>query len=218
MALAIFDLDHTLLAGDSDLAWGEYLVANNHVDADDYAHKNNYFYAQYLQGIMNIDEFLEFALQPLAANDMATLKSWHDDYMDCKIRPMLQPKAKALLQKHRDQGDTLLIITATNSFVAGPICELHGADDYIATEPEIINGRYTGKVSGTPSYRDGKITRLKAWLAEHKVSLQGSYGYSDSNNDRPLLQAVDHPFVVDGDDALIDYAKQQDWPCISLRD
>jgi len=218
MALAIFDLDHTLLAGDSDLAWGEYLVANNYVDTVVYAYKNNYFYEQYLQGIMDIDEFLEFALEPLAANDISTLKAWHNDYMDCKIKPMLQTKAKALLQKHRDQGDTLLIITATNSFVAGPICELHGVDDYIATEPEVIDGRYTGKVSGTPSYRDGKITRLKAWLTEHNISLQGSYGYSDSNNDQPLLEAVDHPCVVDGDDKLVAHAQQQGWPCISLHD
>jgi len=218
MALAIFDLDHTLLAGDSDLAWGEYLVTNGLVDADDYAHKNNYFYQQYLQGEMDIYEFLEFALQPLAANDMATLRTWHDDYMDCKIKPMLQPKAMELLQRHRDRGDTLLIITATNSFVAGPICELHNVDDYIATNPQISGGRFTGKVAGTPSYREGKITRLNAWLAEHNISLQGSYGYSDSNNDRSLLQAVDNPFVVDGDDALISYATQQGWPCISLHD
>lgn len=218
MALAIFDLDHTLLAGDSDLAWGDYLVANDLVDADNYAYKNNYFYEQYLQGVMDIDEFLEFALRPLATNDMATLNTWHSDYMDCKIKPMLQPKAMKLLQKHRDQGDTLLIITATNSFVAGPICELHNVDDYIATNPQISNGRFTGKVAGIPSYREGKITRLNTWLAEHNISLQGSYGYSDSSNDLPLLQIVDNPFVVDGDDALVAHATQQGWPCISLHD
>lgn len=218
MALAIFDLDHTLLAGDSDLAWGEYLVANRLVDGDEYARKNEYFYYQYTQGVMDIYEFLEFALQPLAANDMATLKAWHADYLETKIKPMLQPKANALLQKHRDQGDTLLIITATNSFVAGPICELHGVDDYIATIPEMAEGRYTGKVQGTPSYREGKITRLHEWLDQHKVSLQGSYGYSDSYNDLPLLQAVDHPHVVDGDDTLTAHAKEHGWPCISLRD
>ena len=131
---------------------------------------------------------------------------------------MLQRKARDLLQKHRNQGDTLLIITATNSFVAGPICELHGVDAYIATRPEVKNGRYTGKVDGTPSYREGKIIRLKEWLAEHGVSLEGSYGYSDSFNDLPLLEAVDFPHVVDGDDALVTHAKAQGWPCISLRD
>lgn len=218
MALAIFDLDHTLLAGDSDLAWGEYLVANGLVDGDEYAHKNEYFYQQYTQGVMDIYEFLEFALEPLAANDMQTLNNWHADYMDCKIKPMLQDKARNLLQKHRDQGDTLLIITATNSFVAGPICELHRVDDYIATRPEMKDGRYTGKVDGTPSYREGKITRLKEWLVEKGISLEGSYGYSDSFNDLPLLEAVDHPHVVDGDDALTAHAKAQGWPCISLHD
>jgi HAD superfamily hydrolase (TIGR01490 family) len=218
MALAIFDLDHTLLAGDSDLAWGEYLVDHNYVDTKDYAYKNNYFYQQYLQGIMDINEFLEFALQPLAAQSMDTLNNWHKDYLQTKIKPMLQNKAMSLLQKHRDQGDTLLIITATNSFVAGPICELHKVDDYIATVPEIIAGRYTGKVSGTPSYQAGKITRLNEWLAQHNISLQGSYGYSDSINDLPLLQAVDNPCVVDADDALTAHALQQGWPCMSLRD
>lgn len=166
---------------------------------------------------MDITEFLEFALEPLANNDMATLRGWHAAYMAEKIQPMLQEKARTLLQKHRDQGDTLLIITATNSFVAGPICELHGVDDYIATEPEIVNNSFTGKVSGTPSYREGKITRLNDWLAEHDVSLKGSFGYSDSINDLPLLEAVDNPCVVDGDDAIVAHAKQQSWPCISLR-
>jgi len=218
MALAIFDLDHTLLAGDSDLAWGEFLAANNYVDTASYTQKNVDFYQQYLRGEMDINEFLEFALEPLANNDMAILRNWHDAYMEEKVQPMLQGKAKSLLQKHRDQGDTLLIITATNSFVAGPICKLHGVDDFIATEPEIINGRYTGRVSGTPSYRDGKITRLNAWLDEHNMTLKGSYGYSDSYNDRPLLEAVEHPCVVDGDDKLIAHARQRNWRCISLRD
>ena len=218
MALAIFDLDHTLLAGDSDLAWGEYLVANGLVDGDEYARKNEFFYQQYVQGVMDIYEFLEFAFQPLAANDMATLKAWHADYLEQKIQPMLQRKARDLLQKHRDQGDTLLIITATNSFVAGPICELHGVDDYIATNPEMKDGRYTGKVDGAPSYREGKITRLQQWLDQQGITLEGSYGYSDSFNDLPLLQAVEHPCVVDADDALTAYAQQQGWPCISLQD
>lgn len=218
MALAIFDLDHTLIAGDSDHAWGEYLVANHLVDTASYQQKNDYFYQQYQQDKLDIVEYLEFALKPLAEQDMATLQRWHADFMDCKIRPLLQPKAKALLQQHRDQGDTLLIITSTNTFVAGPICELHGVDDYIGSEPEIRDGRYTGKVAGIPSYREGKITRLNEWLAQHQVSLTGSYGYSDSINDLALLQAVDNPFVVDGDDKLSAHAAQQGWPCISLHD
>lgn len=218
MALAIFDLDHTLLAGDSDLAWGEYLAANNYVDAEAYTQKNEEFFEQYLRGEMDIMAFLEFALEPLASNDLETLRRWHKTFMTERIQPMLQVKAKALLQKHRDQGDTLLIITATNSFVAGPICQLHGVDDFIATEPEFLNGRYTGKVSGTPSYQGGKIIRLNAWLEENNMSLKGSYGYSDSNNDLPLLQAVENPCVVDGDKKLVAHAQQQGWPCISLRD
>ncbi len=217
MALAIFDLDNTLIAGDSDHAWGEFLIEKGLVDSVEYKERNDYFYQQYQQGGLDIMEYLNFSLAPLAAHDRDSLKQFHDEFMALKIQPMLLDSASALLAEHRQRGDYLLIITSTNSFITGPICQLLGVDDFIATDPEVSEDRFTGKVAGTPAYQDGKITRLKEWLATHRQSLQDSYGYSDSINDLPLLQHVDHPFVVDGDPALRAHANAQGWPCISLR-
>lgn len=218
MALAIFDLDNTLIAGDSDYAWGEFLVEIGAVDGNAYREKNNYFYRAYQRGEMDIHEYLEFAFAPLAAHDQATLQRWHEQFMQAKIEPMLLAKSTALLQQHRDRGDHLLIITSTNSFIVAPICRLLGVADFIATEPEQVNGVYTGKLSGVPAYREGKITRLQDWLQHRELSLQGSYGYSDSINDLPLLEAVANPVVVDGDPQLLAQAQTRGWPCISLRE
>ncbi len=217
MALAIFDLDNTLIAGDSDHAWGEFLVEKGLVDPIDYKNQNDYFYQQYQRGSLDIEEYLTFALAPLASHDSDSLQQWHSEFMQAKIAPMLLDSAKDLLLKHRNQGDYLLIITSTNSFITGPICKLLAVDDYIATVPEQIAGNYTGRVAGTPAYREGKIERLNQWLTSHDQSLKGSYGYSDSINDLPLLEAVDYPVVVDGDQPLKDQASARGWPSISLR-
>lgn len=217
MSLAIFDLDNTLLAGDSDHAWGEFLCEQGIVDPDEYRRANDHFLAQYQQGTLNIDEFLRFALQPLVALPQPRLVQLHHQFMAEKIEPMLQPKAAQLLQRHKDQGDFLLIITATNRFVTGPIATRLGVDAILATEPEQLDGQYTGNVSGTPCFQAGKVTRLNQWLAETGHSLAGSYFYSDSRNDLPLLEYVDHPVAVDADPALTDIAQQRHWPIISLR-
>ena len=218
MTLAIFDLDNTLIAGDSDHAWGEFLVEKGVVDPAEYQQKNDYFYQQYQQGQMDIYEYINFAFSPLAANDIDQLNQWHQEFMREKIQPLFLPLSTALLERHRNQGDYLLIITSTNSFITAPICKLLGVDDFIATEPEMENGQYTGKVQGIPSYREGKITRLNAWLKDNNMSLENSYGYSDSINDMPLLEHVDNPIVVDGDPELIAEAQRRGWPCISLRE
>lgn len=218
MALAIFDLDNTLIAGDSDHAWGEFLVEKGVVDPAEYQQKNDYFYLQYQQGQMDIYEYINFAFSPLAANDIDQLNQWHQEFMREKIQPLFLPLSTALLERHRNQGDYLLIITSTNSFITAPICKLLGVDDFIATEPEMENGQYTGKLQGIPSYREGKITRLNAWLKDNNMSLENSYGYSDSINDMPLLEHVDNPIVVDGDPELIAEAQRRGWPCISLRE
>ena len=217
MALAIFDLDNTLIAGDSDYAWGEFLVEKGLVDPIDYKKQNDYFYQQYQRGSLDIEEYLTFALAPLASHDSDSLQQWHNEFMQTKIAPMLLDSAKELLLQHRNQGDYLLIITSTNSFITGPICKLLEVDDYIATDPEQIAGSYTGRVAGTPAYREGKIERLNQWLTSNDQSLKGSYGYSDSINDLPLLEAVDYPVVVDGDQLLKDHASARGWPSISLR-
>lgn len=218
MTLAIFDLDNTLLNGDSDHAWGEFLVQQGIVDADVYKQANDHFYEQYQQGGLDILEYLAFALKPLAENSKAQLDEWHRLFMQDMVQPMMLDKAAQLLKKHRDAGDYLLIITATNRFVTEPIAKALGVDEILATDPEFIDGAYTGKVAGTPCFQDGKVTRLNAWLENNDFDLQGSHFYSDSHNDLPLLEMVDHPVAVDADEILTRHAQSQGWPIISLRD
>ncbi|MBV1884395.1 MAG: HAD-IB family hydrolase [Pseudomonadales bacterium] len=217
MILAIFDLDNTLINGDSDHAWGEFLIQQGKVDEEHYKQKNDDFLVQYNQGKLDINEYLEFALAPLTQFPRKTLNSLRTQFMQQTVEPMLQSKAFELLQKHRDLGHFLLIITATNRFVTEPIATRLGVDDLIATEPEIIDGRYTGKVSGIPCYQDGKVTRLRAWLKNKPHNLEGSFFYSDSNNDLPLLKLADNPIAVDSDEKLTAYAQQRQWPILSLR-
>jgi HAD superfamily phosphoserine phosphatase-like hydrolase len=199
LSLAIFDLDNTLLRGDSDYAWGRFLVENRIVDGEEYERENERYYNQYQAGTLDILEFLAFALRPLSQHDRAT------------------PAAHALVEKHRQQGDTLVIITATNRFVTAPIAREFEIENLIATEPEERHGRYTGKVDGTPCYREGKVTRLKNWIQQHHLTLKGSWFYSDSHNDLPLLSIVDHPVAVDPDETLRVEAGLRGWEIISLR-
>lgn len=217
MALAIFDLDNTLLGGDSDYLWGEFLVENKLVDSKRYQQANQHFYDQYLAGTMDIVEFLNFQLKPLADNSSADLQRWRNQYLAEKIDPIILPAAQQLIAQHRQRGDTLMIITATNNFITAPIAEKLGISHLIATEAEIINKRYTGHVSGIPSYQQGKVERLHTWLNDHNQTLAGSYFYSDSHNDLPLLNIVDHPVAVDPDPKLLAFAKQHGWKTISLR-
>lgn len=217
MNLAIFDLDNTLIAGDSDHAWGEFLCEKGLVDTDAYRQGNDYFYEQYKQGTLDIYEFLEFALKPLSEHSLSSLNGLHNEFMQEKVLPMMLPKAKELLDNHRAQGDFLLIITATNRFVTGPIAEALGVDDIIATEPEKLNGAYTGKVEGTPCFQSGKVERLNAWLENNDYSLEGSYFYSDSQNDLPLLELVSNPIAVNPDETLETIANEHLWPVLDLR-
>jgi len=218
VALAIFDLDNTLIAGDSDHGWGEFLVAEGKVDATLYQEKNDYYFEQYQSGTLDIMEYLEFSLLALTQIPSEDLLSLRTRFVQENILPIITEKSRALLKKHKDQGDYLLIITATNLFVTEPIAEELGVDDIIATNPEQINGRYTGKVDGIPSFQDGKVKRLTTWLNHNGLSLAGSYFYSDSHNDLPLLKQVDHPVAVDADATLSAYAQDHNWPIISLRD
>lgn len=217
MTLALFDLDNTLLAGDSDHAWGEFLVEEGLVDAEEYRKANDRFYQEYLNGELDIFHYLRFALQPLARHEMKELLTWREAFMEKKVRPMMQDKARELLDQHRQQGHTLMIITATNRFVTESIADLLGVEHLIATEPELVNGRYTGEVAGIPSFQDGKVTRLNDWLEHHDRSLEGAWFYSDSHNDVPLLKQVENPVAVDPDPRLEALAKESGWPVISLR-
>lgn len=218
MALAIFDLDNTLIAGDSDHGWGEFLVAKNKVDRDHYQKMNDRFYADYEAGCLDIMAYLEFSLAPLAATPMAELTQLHLDFMQQVIAPLRLPKAEALIEKHRRAGDRLLVITSTNRFIVEPICQALGIDELLATDPEIIDGRYSGKIIGVPTYQNGKVERLSLWLTENNETLTGSYFYSDSINDMPLLLEVDNPVAVDPDEALATEATTKGWKIISLRE
>ncbi|SEM09960.1 HAD family hydrolase [Halomonas caseinilytica] len=218
MSLAIFDLDHTLLSIDSDHAWGEFLLEQGAVDPVAYKQANDRFMADYEAGTLDMHAFLEVALKPLADNTPEQLAAWHQQFMASKIEPSILPRGEELVAHHRARGDTLLIITATNRFITGPIAKRLGIDDLIAVEPEMIDGRYTGRVSGTPSYREGKVERLMAWLADREETLDDAWFYSDSHNDLPLLEKVDHPVAVDPDATLRDTAEARGWRIISLRD
>lgn len=218
MALAIFDLDNTLISGDSDHSWGEFLVSEQLVDAQQFKKTNDQFYADYVAGSLDIFAYLEFSLQPLTEMSMAELAELHKRFMQQVIAPMQLAKAQALLQQHRDAGDRLLIITSTNRFIVEPICHSLGVTEILATDAQIVDGRYSGKVEGVPTYKEGKVVRFNAWLKEHNETLEGSWFYSDSINDLPLLLEVDHAIAVDPCPALQAVAEEKHWQIISLRD
>ena len=218
MALAIFDLDNTLLGDDSDYLWGRFLVERGIVDAEHYERENERFYQDYKAGRLDIYEFLRFSLRPLAEHPMEQLLAWREAFVAEKIDPVILPAGRELVARHRRADDTLLIITATNAFVTAPIAERLGVPHLIATEPARRAGRYTGEVEGVPSFREGKIARLEEWLEAHDQSLQGSHFYSDSHNDIPLLGRVDHPVAVDPDESLAVHALERGWPMITLRE
>jgi len=224
VSLAIFDLDHTLIATDSDHGWGEFMVEQGLVDANVYKAENDRFYADYERGELDIQAYNEFSLEPLTRFDMDELANFHAQFSREKIAPAMLPKAKELLAQHRARGDFLLIITSTNRFITQPIAESLGVDAILATEAEIVDNRYTGRMIGTPCFQEGKITRLAKWLKE-EASQQGfsgddsdAYFYSDSINDLPLLEQTKNPVAVDPDDALRSAAEANGWPIISLRD
>jgi HAD superfamily hydrolase (TIGR01490 family) len=218
VALAIFDLDNTLLRGDSDYLWGMYLIDKNAVDVESHQQENERFYQQYQNGQMDIMEFLNFQLAPLARIPTPDLLRMREDFIEIYIKPIITAQALELVEKHRIHGDTLLIITATNDFVTRPIADLFGIGELIATRAEYVDSHYTGKVSGIPSYQQGKVTRLHDWLVETSNDLHGSWFYSDSHNDLPLLKEVDNPVAVNPDPQLSAYARQAGWPVIHLDD
>ncbi len=218
MTLAIFDLDNTLIAGDSDHLWGEFLIDQGIVDADGFKAANDGFFQDYQDGRLDIFAYQEFVLGVLKGRPLDELDALRQRYMDTVIDSIWLPRAEALVAEHRDRGDTLMIITATNDFITSPIAERLSIPWLIATQADTDRqGLYTGRVKGVPSYKHGKVERLSAWLAEHQQSLQGSYFYSDSHNDLPLLGKVDHPVAVDPDPTLERHAREQGWPVMSLR-
>ena len=218
MTLALFDLDNTLLSDDSDYRWGQFLVERQLIDTDKHTKKNLAFYQQYVDGTLNIHEFCAFSFEFLTTKSMEDLAKLHEDFMQTHIAPAMSEKSKALIAQHKAMDHTLMVITATNSFVTQPIVTAFGIENLIATEPKIENGRYTREIDGVPSFKEGKVTRLKAWLTENNETLEDSYFYSDSHNDLPLLELVTFPIAVDPDPKLEAIAKNKGWGIISLID
>ena len=219
--LALFDLDNTLLAGDSDYNWSLFLIRQGLLDEKTHFERNEQFYTDYKNGTLNIVEFLKFQLVPLSQHPKKFLDELHLKYMDEVIRPMMTEKAQALVNKHKADGDLCVVITATNSFVTKPIATAYGIKHLIGSDPEMLNGEYTGGVTGVPTYKEGKVTRINQWLAERGKKLEDfeiSYFYSDSHNDLPLMKLVTNPVAVDADETLKKVAEEKGWPQMSLRD
>jgi len=220
MNLALFDLDNTLLSGDSDFEWAQFLISKGVLDREVHEAKNQAFYDEYKAGTLDIHAFLKFQLAPLARHPRAELDAWHREFMATRILPIIGAPARALVQKHLAAGDICAMVTATNSFVTGPICRAFGIPHLIATIPAHENGKFTGAPRGLPAFKDGKITRMNSWLEEMGLwwgSFERSTFYSDSHNDLPLLQLVTHPVAVDPDDTLRAHAARKGWPILSLR-
>ena len=215
--LALFDLDNTLLAGDSDFEWAQFLIEQGVLDREVFEARNQEFFDQYKNGTLDIHEFLDFQLKPLSRHPRRVLDEWHARFMREKILPMVRPSACELVERHR--ADLRVIVTATNSFVTAPIAREFGIDNLIATEPEQADGEFTGGVTGTPCFRDGKVKRVEEWLAargQPLASFARSWFYSDSLNDLPLLKSVTHPVAVDPDDTLRAHAGKHGWQILSL--
>lgn len=217
MRLAIFDLDHTLLAGDSDFLWGQFLCQRGIVDAEHYARENLRFYREYQAGTLDIHAFCAFSFRPLTEHPRAQLEQWREDFLREKIEPVIAPGALPLIDKHRAQGDLTLIMTATNSFITAPVAARLGVDELIATDPEEIDGRFTGRIAGTPNFQHGKVERLAQWRANRGETVDHITFYSDSRNDLPLLEVADTAVAVDPDEVLAAEAARRGWPIISLR-
>ena len=214
--LLIFDLDNTLLAGDSDRNWGIFLAEQKVVDSS-YLDESEKFYNNYYEGSLDIDGFLSFCLRPLIDNDMSYLLKLRQQFIDEKIKPIMTQTGKKLIDESQAEGKTVIIATATNDFVTRPIADLFNVDTLIATEFEIQNNKFTGKVLGEPCFRDGKLNKVKKWINENDYNLSETSFYSDSFNDLPLLEKVKYPVIVDGDDKLVEIGKNNNWECISFR-
>jgi len=217
MSLAIFDLDNTLIGGDSDFLWGEFIGEEGIVDANAYRKKNEYFYQQYDLGALDIYAWLDFCLEPLSRYSMKELQEFHHRFMIQKIEPIMLDKAQNCINRHKERGDTVLVITASNSFVTAPIVKKYGINQLLATEPEIKAGRFTGGVSGIPCFQSGKVDKLMPWLQKNEETLTGSTFYSDSHNDLPLLELVDNPVAVNADKILTKIAQKKGWEILNWR-
>ncbi len=220
MNLALFDLDNTLLSGDSDFEWAQFLIGKGVVDREVQEARNLEFYQHYKAGTLDINAFLDFQLAPLSRHSRSKLMVWHREFMAERIRPLIGSAARSLVAAHATKNDLMCIVTATNSFVTGPIAREFGIPHLIGTIPAQREGEFTGQVHGLPSFREGKITRVELWLESMGLwwnDFDQSWFYSDSLNDLPLLEKVTNPVAVDADATLRQAAADRKWPQISLR-
>jgi len=220
MNLVLFDLDNTLITGDSDVTWTQFLIEKNVLDASAQKIRNLVFYEQYKAGTLDIHEFLDFQLAPLTQHPRARLDAWRDEFMARHIHPMISPAARALVNKHQQEDALIALVTATNSFITWPIAREFGIAHLIATIPAQENGVFTGKTRGIPAFKAGKVARVESWLESMSLnfdSFDQSWFYSDSHNDLPLLQQVTHPVAVDPDETLRDTAYEYGWQILTLR-
>jgi len=219
LELALFDLDDTLLSGDSDYEWAQFLIERGVLERAEYEAKNDRFFLQYKAGALDIREFLQFQLAPLARYPREKLDEWRGEFMRTRIAPIIRAKGLELVRRHLGHGDLCAIVTSTNAFITAPIAREFGVEHLIATELEVADGMFTGKPSGTPSFREGKITRVEEWLAGQGrilASFTAIWFYSDSQNDLPLLEYVTHPVAVDPDEVLRGVALKRGWQIVSL--
>jgi len=218
MSLAMFDLDNTLIGGDSDYLWGEFLCEKGIIeDTASFQKMNEYFYQQYEVGKLDIYAWAEFSFKVLTEYSIDELNDLRQNFIQQKIEPIFLDKAQSCINQHKENGDTVLVITASNTFITAPIAEMYGINHLLATEPEFKDGRFTGKVSGVPCFQSGKIDNLMPWIEKHNKNLKGSYFYSDSHNDLPLLELVDNPVAINGDPRLTSTAKKNGWPNLDWR-
>jgi HAD superfamily hydrolase (TIGR01490 family) len=217
VSVALFDLDNTLLGGDSDYLWGEFLVSVGAVPAKAHQQANERFFAQYQAGELDVDAFLAFQLKPLADNDVMSLLAWRERFVRELIAPLVLAKGRELIADHRRRNHCIAIVTSTNAFITRPIADLLGIEHLLATEPEFDGRRYTGRYLGKACSGSGKVHRVNEWATRQGLSLDDSWFYSDSYQDLPLLSTVEHPVAVDPDDELQRHAKLHGWPIVSLR-
>ena len=218
MSLAMFDLDNTLIGGDSDYLWGEFLCEKGIIeDTASFQKMNEYFYQQYEVGKLDIYAWAEFSFKVLTEYSIDELNDLRQNFIQQKIEPIFLDNAQTCINQHKENGDTVLVITASNTFITAPIAEMYGINHLLATEPEFKDGRFTGKVSGIPCFQSGKIDNLMPWIEKHNKNLKGSYFYSDSHNDLPLLELVDNPVAINGDPRLTRTAKKNGWPNLDWR-
>lgn len=219
MSVAIFDLDNTLLAGDSDHAWGEFLVRHGLADAEIHARHNDAFYRQYTEGKLDIDAYVKFTLGPVLHLSLSELDSLHKRFMEEFIMPMILPAARDLIESHKARGHQCLIMSATNSFITHPIAAELGVEHILSTDLETRDDHYTGRISGVPCFQRGKVTRFRSWLETQTMTpdISAAFFYSDSYNDVPLLETVGNPVAVDPDPRLAKLAQEKNWRVISLR-